>query len=270
MVDVPPVNKTLLAATLGIARSSLYYTAKQTAKDWQLKTKIEEVLREHPSYGSRRLAIELQRNRKATKRVMRLFGIKPYRRSGKRWRRKKTTAVRYPNLLFTTIPLYPHHLWAADFTELSWHDRTIYVATVIDLFTRQIVGVAVAVRKGTVLTMQALCASLLHHPHPTVFHSDNGREYEARAFTDVLSNLNIQISRSNPGCPWENGYQESFYDKFKIELGDPNRFKSLGELVAAIYYTVWAYNHTRIHSVLKVPPTIFAQQFALAGLQHLN
>lgn len=76
----------------------------------------------------------------------------------------------------------------------------------------------------------------------------------------MLERLGIAISRSHPGCPWENGYQESFYDKFKVDLGDPNRFSTLGELVAELYRTVWVYNHTRIHSVLKVPPLVFAQQ----------
>jgi transposase InsO family protein len=67
------------------------------------------------------------------------------------------------------------------------------------------------------------------------------------------------ISRSRPGCPWENGYQESFYGKFKTDLGDPNRFDTLGELVAEIYRTVWYYNHERIHSALRMPPRQFAQ-----------
>ena len=58
---------------------------------------------------------------------------------------------------------------------------------------------------------------------------------------------------------WENGYQESFYDKFKVDLGDPNRFNTLGELVTEIYRTIWAYNHTRIHSMLNMPPVVFAE-----------
>ncbi len=66
-------------------------------------------------------------------------------------------------------------------------------------------------------------------PHPAIFHSDNRREYEARVFVGVLERLGIAISRSHPGCPWENGYQESFYDKFTVELGDPTRFMTLGE-----------------------------------------
>jgi transposase InsO family protein len=55
---------------------------------------------------------------------------------------------------------------------------------------------------------------------------------------ELLTNTGISISRSKKGCPWENGYQESFYDKFKVDLGDPNRFDTLGELVAEIYRTI--------------------------------
>jgi len=55
--------------------------------------------------------------------------------------------------------------------------------------------------------------------------------------------------------------QESFYSQFKVDLGDPNRFKALGELVYEIHRTVWNYNHTRIHSVLKMPPKLFAERY---------
>ncbi|MFA5872274.1 MAG: integrase core domain-containing protein, partial [Parcubacteria group bacterium] len=82
----------------------------------------------------------------------------------------------------------------------------------------------------------------------------------------ALETVGVEISRSKPGCPWENGYQESFYDKFKIDLGDPNRFKTLGELVYEIYHTVWRYNNERIHTALKMPP----QQFALLAAAPYN
>ena len=93
---------------------------------------------------------------------------------------------------------------------------------------------------------------------PVIFHSDNGKEYDAKDFKTILQTLCVQISRSKKGCPWENGYQESFYDKFKVDLGDPNRFGSLGELVSAIYETIHYYNYRRIHTVLKMPPMEFA------------
>jgi putative transposase len=78
----------------------------------------------------------------------------------------------------------------------------------------------------------------------------------------MLEECGIAISRSKPGCPWENGYQESFYDKFKVDFGDPSRYKTLGELVAEIYRTMWEYNHTRIHSALRMPPAVFAERLA--------
>jgi len=68
---------------LGVSRSSLYYKPKQLAKDWQTKQKIEEVLHEHPSYGHKRIALALRLNKKRILRVMKLFGIKPYRRHRK-------------------------------------------------------------------------------------------------------------------------------------------------------------------------------------------
>lgn len=263
-------NKTVLARTLGCARSSLYYTSRKDTKDWLLKNKIETVLREHPSYGSRRIAQALNRNRKGVKRVMRRFGIRPYRRHGRKFRRKKAIPVIYPNALLTIVPGYRCHIWAADFTELLWRGRLVYVATVIDLYTREIVGVAVALRKGAALTIQALWSGLLHYRHPTIFHSDNGTEYAAASFVELLTVTGIRISRSHPGCPWENGYQESFYGKFKVDLGDPNRFKTLGEVVAAIYGTIWTYNHTRIHSALKMPPKVFVKKLELNSLKKLR
>jgi len=93
-----------------------------------------------------------------------------------------------------------------------------------------------------------------------IFHSDNGSEFDSRVFIQALETLGVQISRSAPGCPWENGYQESFYSQFKVDLGDPNRFDSLGELVFAIYQTIYDYNHSRIHSALGMSPVEFAQK----------
>ncbi len=246
---------------MGISRGSLYYVAKQDKKDWELKVRMEEVLHAHPSYGSRRLSIALGVNRKRTQRVMRIYGVKPYRRRGRRYRTRKAPQ-HYPNLLLKTMPACPHHIWATDFTELVFHGTKLYVSTIIDLFTRQVVGIHVGTRKGSPLTVQTLANALFHYPRPTIFHSDNGSEYGAKAFISLLEAYDITISRSRPGSPWENGYQESFYGKFKVDLGDPNRFNTFGELVAEIYQTLWSYNHTRIHSALRMPPAVFAKKVA--------
>ena len=252
-------NKSATARLLGIARSTLYYVSKKDTEDWKLKSTIETVLRKHPAYGYRRIATSLSINKKRIQRVMCKFGLKPHRRRGRKKYRKQRTFVVYANLLTTTVPTYPHHIWAADFTEVWWRGQWVYIATVIDLYTREIVGVSVSLRKGAPLVLQALYHALLHHPHPIIFHSDNGKEYDAKVFKSVITDLHIIISRSHPGCPWENGYQESFYGKFKVDLGDPQRFRTLGELVAEIYQTIHYYNTDRIHSALNMPPKCFAE-----------
>src|SRR6266849_9528797 len=208
MEEQKVVSKSSLARSLGVSRSALYYVPRKEKKDWALKGRIESVLREHPSYGSRRLAQALRLNRKGVQRVMRVFGIKPYRRRGRKWRKKRAIAAHYANLLLNIIPAHPHHVWAADFTELWHRGKWVYVATVIDLFTRRIVGMAVSLRKGAPLTVQALWAALLHHPHPEMFHSDNGAAAEVAA---CAARAGIRAfrerSHAQSGCPAGGGNQ---------------------------------------------------------------
>jgi transposase InsO family protein len=251
-------NKSVLARELGVSRGSLYYESKQEIKDWRTKILIEETLRNNPSYGHKRLAIHLKMNKKQVLRVMKLYGIKPYRRHGKKYKKTKNIKVIYPNLLLTEYPRYENHIWASDFTYLKIGKKNVYVCTVMDLYTKKIIGLSILTNHTVQLTINALMQALNNHPRPEIFHSDNGREYDAKDFRNILMNLGIQISRSAPGCPWENGYQESFYDKFKIELGDPNRFHSLGELTFEIYQQIHYYNHNRIHTALKCSPVQFA------------
>ena len=254
------------AKLLGVARSSLWYKKKLPKKDWALKVKIEETLRDFPSYGYRRVALHLKENKKRVQRVMHLFGIKAYRRRARRWKKPRKEAIEYPNLLMRMVPAYPHHAWVADFTHLAWNGRDIRVATTMDVYTRTIVGVAIGTRGGTVLVTAALGNALLMYQRPLIFHSDNGVEYNAHSFRELLERIGIAISRSKKGYPWENGYQESFYDKFKVDLGDPNRFLTLGELVAAVYETIHRYNTLRIHSALRMSPRQFAERHAHATL----
>lgn len=264
-------TKSARARALGISRSTLYYEKKKVVSDWQLKCEIEAVLREHPAYGHRRIATALGRkDERPILRVMKLFGIKPYRRRGKKWRTPKEKQAEYPNLLMHITPTYRHQVWVADFTHLAWKGRDVLVATTMDVYTRDIVGISVATTGGATLVTQALWSALLNHSRPDIFHSDNGVEYNARSFREILTTFGIQLSRSKKGCPWENGYQESFYGKFKTDLGDPNRFDALGELVAEIYRTIHYYNTARIHSAFNMAPRQFAQLHAPATLYALG
>lgn len=98
------------------------------------------------------------------------------------------------------------------------------------------------------------------YPLPAIFHSDNGKEYDSKVFLNMLGDLRIAISRSAKASPWENGYQESFYSQFKVDLGDISRFRSLGELVYEIHHAIHYYNNRRIYSILKMPPKLFAER----------
>ena len=194
---------------------------------------------------------------------MKHFGIKPYRRVTPKVYQKPKDSV-FPNLLLTESPLGPGDIYASDFTYIKYRGKWLYVATVIDLYTREIVGVSILNTHATQLVINALASAILHRAPPRIIHSDQGSEYTSLDYSNLVQSLKIRQSMSAPGCPWENGYQESFYKGFKLDLGDPNRFNTLGELVAGIYQTIGYYNQKRIHSALKQPPTVFAQNYQLA------
>ena len=161
----------------------------------------------------------------------------------------------------TEEPRGPGDIYASDFTYIKYHGKWVYVATVLDVFTREIVGVSILNTHAAQLVINALSSAILHRAPPRIIHSDQGSEYASQDYTNLIQSLKIKQSMSAPGCPWENGYQESFYKGFKLDLGDPNRCHTLGELVAAIYQTINYYNQRRIHSALKQPPRVFAQKY---------
>lgn len=243
-----------------MSRSMMYYRHKMPDKDWWLKQQIELALRDKSSYGHKRIADHLKINKKRVLRVMKLFGIKPYRRRGKKWKKPGKNSKEYPNLLLTEFPRYPNHIWASDFTYIQFKKRTLYLATIIDLFTREVVGFSILLCHSNNLVINALLSAVSKYPPPAILHSDQGSEYKSKDYIALVENLGIKISMSRKGSPWENGYQESFYSQFKVDLGDPNRFETLGELVWTIYKTIYEYNNNRIHRSLKMPPAEFAQR----------
>ena len=204
---------------LGISISSLYYQSKKLTKDYELKKRIEVVLDDYPSYGYRRVATHLKINKKKIQRVMKLFNLKAYRRRGRKWRKIKAETPPCPNLIKNVRPRHPNHIWTADFTHISWHGQSYYLATIIDILTREIVGWALAKNHALPLILQGFFMAVSKHGSPIIFHSDNGREYVSKIFVQLLLSSGVALSRSQKGCPWENNYQESFYSQFKVDLG---------------------------------------------------
>ena len=174
----------------GLSRASLYYQPKQPFRDWQLKTKIEEVLSKSAchSYGHKRLAIHLDIGKSKILRVMKIFGIKPYRRRGKKlWKKAGKPALVYPNLLLNYFPEVPGLIWASDFTYLRFKNGFVYLATIMDLFSREIIGFSVSTSHGVPLIINALFSALNQRPPPEILHSDQGSEYASSTYTALVS-----------------------------------------------------------------------------------
>lgn len=257
-------SKAAAAKALDVSRSSLYYRRVLPEKDATLKDQIEEVWQIHPSYGYRRLALALGVNKKRAHRVMKYFKLKPPRRRLKRPRRKypKNVIVVYPNLIKDRRATAPGEIWVSDFTFLPYKGSFVYLATIMDVFTREVVGWQVATTHTRGLVDQALNQALAQQlTKPLILHSDQGSEYTSYAYLTRIKELGITISFSTKASPWQNGHQESFYSQFKLDLGPTKRFPHLGELVEAIHTKINVYNSTRIHSALKMPPAIFAKKF---------
>lgn len=257
-----------LLEVVGLAKSSYYHQSKMEIRDEKLKKKIEGVLDEMPSYGHKRIAIHLKRNKKVIIRVMNKFGIRPRRRKKKPWKKPNTEPQgEFTNYLREEKIINKRsQVWVTDFTYFWFHTRYIYLATVMDRYTREVLGACVLSNHKISLVLNAFKSALEKNPAPEIIHQDQGSEYTAEEFQEFCKSKKILPSYSDKGSPWQNGHQESFYDKFKIDLGDINRFGTLGEAVFAIHHQIWIYNHKRIHTSLKMSPVKFAKENSSAIL----
>lgn len=259
-----PLSKAELARLLSRSRQSMYYKPIREKKDLELKQKIELVWKQHPAYGSRSLAWHCGMNRKRIQRVMGKYDleppIKPKNRYPGRNTKGATATTEAPNRLRGLRPIQPNGIWAGDFTYLRFHGQTIHVATVIDVYTREILAWQAGTHHTQSLVLDVLVhASRKRRAKPTVFHSDQGSEYTSLACQDWLMQHDVKPSWSSKGKPWHNGIQESFFRTFKLEFGKPNQYASLPQLLEAIGKYIRYYNTKRIHSALRMSPRDFCR-----------
>lgn len=268
------VTKVELAASLGVSRSSLYYQPKKPALDLELKSQIESVLVDNPSYGHKRVALELKLNKKRIRRVMKKFGLKSYRRRPRKPNKKddlNKSPTKYQNLIKGFCPIRPNIVWVSDFTYIEFQGRFIYLATVMDLYTREIIGWNISRFHNKELVIGALLNALANSENPPVYiHSDQGSEYDSVDYTKLCETNEIQISMSRKACPGENAFQESFYSTFKLDLGSTGQFDTFGELIEALHLQIHKYNNKRIHTKLKMSPKQFREQYILKEKECTN
>ncbi|MBN1585643.1 DDE-type integrase/transposase/recombinase [Candidatus Uhrbacteria bacterium] len=194
---------------------------------------------------------------------MRKYGLKPMIRRGVRFVKPDDLGradTLTPKVLQSLCPVRPDVVWAGDFTCVRFMGRFWCAATVMDVFTREIVGWHVANHHTTALVADAFLDAVRRTGRaPGWFHSDQGSEYVSGAYGSLLASHGTAASQSRKSSPWQNGFQESFYSSFKLELGDPGRFDHAGELIEAVHQQVGYYNNRRMHSAVRMPPVRFRE-----------
>lgn len=263
-------NKSLVGELLGINSRNIYSQSNKEAEDLKVKDIIEDTFKIHPAYGHRRLAIELKMNKKKVRRIMRKFCLKPPRL----WYQKKyiTTAnnnqcySRFNNLIKDMNIPRINEAWSGDLTYIKYRGEFLYIAAIQDIATKQIVALTIGDKHNGDLVLKTIKeAELKQKTLPHIFHSDRGREFLNEDCFYYLRCNNVEISLSDPGCPWQNGHIESFFSRFKAETGDLNRFEYLGELVEYIYQYIDYYNNKRIITRLKMSPIKYKQTYRMCS-----
>jgi transposase InsO family protein len=211
------------------------------------------------------MATHLGVNHKRTERVMRVNHIAPPRRKANSYYTTRSTSDHsYTNLIKeidkSSIP--PHHIWVSDLSYVKYDNTFYYLSTIEDLATRRIIATQVGKHHDASLVIstirQAITAS--GGVLPTFFHTDQGKEFMASGTTEYLELQGVKVSVSDKGSPWQNGYKESFFGRFKDEFGDFDRFDTPGQLIEEIYSQIYYYNHKRIHTSLNMPPVTYTQK----------
>lgn len=267
------ITKKAIAEKLGVSRSSLYYKPIRPALDEEVKSQIESVLLSHPAYGHKRIAIMLKLGKNRVRRVMKKFSLTPHiKRKAKPWTKPddlQKPPAQVINITGILCPIKPGIIWASDFTYLKYQESFIYLATIIDVYTREVVGYNLSRYHTKDLVLGALIHALSSRPPPTYLHSDQGSEYDCYDYYNFLTKQGITVSMSDKSSPWQNGKQESFYGHFKQELGKLSDYKTPGELTEAISLQINYYNTQRIHTKLKMSPNEFYKQFQMKCVSKL-
>jgi putative transposase len=270
----------------GVSRAT-YYRFDENAEtgtdpDMDLRDAIQRIALDWPTYGRRRMTKELRRrgwmvNHKHVHRIMREDNLLCLRK-------RKFVATTdsshgrkvYPNLAGEMVLTGMDQLWRADITYIRLRDEFVYLAVILDAFSRRVIGWALDRTMEDRLPLSALQMALSRRVGEPglVHHSDRGSQYASLDYTNLLKENSIVISMSRKGNPWDNAACESFMKTLKYEEVHRNEYRDLTEARAEIReFLEKVYNQKRLHSALGyVPPAEFeaglvAQQKEAAARQ---
>lgn len=256
------VSVRLLCRVLGISRSTFYYRPR-ASDDLTVLAWIEDVLVRFPTYGYRRVTAQLHReghpvNHKRIHRVMKENDLIAVVK-----RRCKTTDSRhshrrYPNLLRGLDVVRPDQVWCADITYIQVQRDFVYLAILLDLFTRGLRGWHLGRTLSSELAVTAL-EKALHSSTPEIHHSDQGVQYAAQGYIACLQQGNIQVSMTARQQATENAHAERVIRTIKEEEVYLTEYESFHDAYHRIgHFIEDVYQHKRIHSALGyLTPTEF-------------
>lgn len=247
----------------------------QKTKDKLAVSELTLAHEEHPFYGVRRFALHLHWSENKARRIRRLAGIVvPTAAKRHKYKRGGTAQIAAPPNILHRYAVFKNKTrpqdgmdyrnmvnagaWVQDFTYIHFQHSFCYVAGVLNLETREIVGWRLGTNHTSELTYAALLDALSKHEPPAILHSDQGSEYLSHKHELLCERLEIQLSASNKASPWQNGFMERFVQTHKLELGSISKLKDIAELNEAVAMAMHYYNTKRIHLALKTTPAAYA------------
>lgn len=268
----------ILCRLLSLSRSSYYYQMIERDES-DLRRNIEAVAAEFVKYGSRRVTKQLRRppyklviNRKRIQRLMREMDLL---RVQKRRKGRTTDSNhgfrRYPNLVAELAVTYPDQVWVSDITYIHLQKGFVYLAVIMDVFTRGIRGWQLSRRLDQFLTLTALQRALsIHVPH--IHHSDQGIQYATKDYVALLRQHEVQISMSAKGSPEENAFAERLIRTIKEEEVELSEYFDFTDAYTQIgYFIEEVYQKKRIHSSLGyLTPIEFEQSYLQVDVEQMS
>ena len=257
-----------------IPSSTYYYKPKgnlsKKKRDADIADVIEEVAFDFPSYGYRRITAALKRrgmvvNHKKVAKIMKKMGIQCRKRKRFVSTTNSSHSLRtYPNLAKDLVLSRTDQLWCADITYIRILTGFVYLAAVIDAFSRKIVGYAIGRTLAAKLPLEALKMTISGRDTDNlIHHSDQGVQYCSHEYTDLLNANDILISMSAKGSPYDNAFIESFFKTLKAEEVYLWEYETYADVTSRIpYFIEDVYNTRRLHSSLGyLPPEEFEDIF---------
>ena len=268
-----------MCVVLGVSRSGYYRwlnsrASERRMSDKKLLEEINAIFKDFRGiYGSPRVWDELlKRGRRCSrKRVARLMREAGLQAKASRKYKPKTTQSDHgnrvsPNLLPEASIDAPNQAWAADITYVRTDKGWVYLATIIDLYSRMIVGWAARETITSALVKEALTMALKRREAPKLHHSDRGSQYASQSYRRELERHGITSSMSRKGNCYDNATQESFFHSLKQEHVFHERFRDVDHARSSLFdYIEVFYNRKRSHSSLGyLSPAEFERRAATA------